>query len=149
MANFTLKEIFDEFLRQQCKRFPSLTSEKMLEVNKTLEELNEVRYKSQYKSIYIDSIDAVDRSIESMQEWLQEMKNQGANEVTINEGTYEIDAFNCKDKTLYEAVDDDMHRLTLFANRCLEYLDENRLKKIAKIKDQIKNLQNELKELEL
>lgn len=143
MASFTLKEIFDEFLRQHCVGFPKLTSEKMLEA---LEDLREDRYKTQYKSKYIDSIDVVDRSIESMQEWLQEMQNQGANEITIDEGTYEIDAFDSKDKTLYEA---DTHRLTLFADKCLKYLEENRLEKIAKIKDQINDLQNELKELEL
>lgn len=149
MASFTLKEIFDEFLRQYCVGFPKLTSEKMLEVNKALEDLREDRYKSQYKSKYIDSIDVVDRSIESMQEWLQEMQTLGANEITIDEGTYEIDAFDSKDKTLYEAVCDDTHRLTLFANKCLKYLEENRLEKIAKIKDQINDLQNELKVLEL
>lgn len=47
MASFTLKEIFKEFLRQRGKKFPSLTSEKMLEVNKA----EGIRLKAEYKKL--------------------------------------------------------------------------------------------------
>lgn len=150
MADFTLKEIFEAYLKENGDLHPGITAEMMLECNHKTNRVRDYFFKDQFKYSDAGSIQVDGMPIKEVIDWLTNLytKHGDTAEVSIcSDYTLTVDAR--RDATINEAVQSYPSMLSAIAEDCeKELITKSEWKEeMEKLEKTIKDSKKRLEQL--
>lgn len=141
MANYTLEQVFGEYLQLYGDKYPGITVSDMLDFNNKFEYFSNGAWRNEYNYKYMGDSEYSHYHIDNVINELNGVKAAGCTHVLTSDD--KIVFFKQYEPTLTELTEQSEYALTNFIKCCIQY-KSSRQDKIKELEDKIKELQNEL-----
>lgn len=141
MANYTLEQVFGEYLRLYGDEYSGITVSDMLDFNNKFEYFSNGAWRNEYNYKYIGDREYAYHQIDDVINVLNDVKASGCTHILTSDD--KIVFYEQCEPTLTKVVEQSEYQLKNFIRCCFQYKN-SRQDKIKELEDKINELQNEL-----